>query len=107
MSATRVDSATKREPSVHHQDVHDVHQQDVREAEKLGIEVDEVVVTRISEEDLMRISRECLDFHSKAGFYIVLITLCMGFNMAGYVLSGLCLYSWTLTGTTDMVWIGA
>lgn len=61
----------------------------MREAEKLGVEVDEVVVTRVSEEDMMRISRECLDFHSKAGFYTVLVTLCMGFNMAGYVHSGL------------------
>lgn len=86
MAATRVDSTAKPEPDVHHHDVpHDVHQQDVREAEKLGVEVDEVVVTRISEEDMMRTSRECLDFHSRTGFYIVLITLCMGFNMAGYV----------------------
>lgn len=75
MSATRVDSTTKTETDLHHQDV--------REAEKLGVEVDEVVVTRFSDEDLMRISRDCLDFHSKAGFHIVLITLVMGFNMAG------------------------
>lgn len=75
MSATRVDSTTKVETDVHHQDV--------REAEKLGVEVDEVVISRISEEDLVRISRECLDMHSMTGFHIVLITLVMGFNMAG------------------------
>lgn len=75
MSATRVDSTIKNEADVHHQDV--LH------AEKLGVEIDEVVVTRISEEDLMQISRDCLDFHSRTGFYLVLITLCMGFNMAG------------------------
>lgn len=75
MSTTRVDSVGKTDADVHHQDV--------REAEKLGVEVDEVVVTRISDEDLMRISRECLDFHSNTGFHIVLITLVMGFNMAG------------------------
>lgn len=63
----------------------DVHHQDVREAEKLGVEVDEVVVTRISEEDMMQISRDCLDFHSRTGYHIVLITLVMGFNMAGFV----------------------
>lgn len=84
MAATRVDSTTKHDPAdVHHQDVKDVHQQDVREAEKLGVQVDEVVATRISEEDLMRISRECLDMRSSAGLSIVLITLSMGFNMAG------------------------
>lgn len=75
MAATRVDSTTKTEADVHHQDV--------REAEKLGVEVDEVVVTRISEEDMLRISKECLDFHSRTGFYLVLITLTMGFNAAG------------------------
>lgn len=75
MSATRVDSTTKVETDIHHEDV--------RQAEKLGVEVDEVVVTRISEEDLMIISRECLDFHSRAGFRIALVTLVMGFNMAG------------------------
>lgn len=75
MSATRIDSATKA--------VTDVHQEDLREAEKLGVGVDEVVITRISDEDLNRISRECLNMNSKAGFYIGLITLTMGFNMAG------------------------
>lgn len=60
-----------------------IHHQDVREAEKLGVTVDEVIVTRISDEDLMRISQDCLDMHSRTGFYIVLITLVMGFNMAG------------------------
>lgn len=77
MSATRVDSTVKTATDVHHQDV--------REAEKLGVEIDEVVVTRISEEDMIQISRDCLDFHSSAGFSIVLITLTMGFNMAGSV----------------------
>lgn len=62
-----------------------VHRNDVFEAEKLGVDVEEVVVTRISEEDLMRISRECLDIHSRTGYRIALITLVMGFNMAGYV----------------------
>lgn len=75
MSVTRVDSTTKMDADLHHQDV--------REAEKLGVEVDEVVVSRISEEDMMRISRECLDMHSRTGFHIALITLVMGFNMAG------------------------
>lgn len=75
MSVERVDSTTKVDADVHHQDV--------REAEKLGVNVDEVVVNRISEEDLMRISRECLDIRSRTGFHIVLITLVMGFNMAG------------------------
>lgn len=75
MSATRIDSATKA--------VHDVHHEDLREAEKLGVEVEEVAVTRISEEDLLQISRECLSMNSKAGFYICLITMTMGFNMAG------------------------
>lgn len=75
MSVTKVDSTTKMDASVQHQDV--------REAEKLGVDVDEVVVTRISDEDLMQISRDCLDIHSKTGFYIALITLVMGFNMAG------------------------
>lgn len=77
MSLRAVDSAVKTEGDVHHQDV--------REAEKLGVEVDEVVVTRISEEDMMQISKDCLDFHSRAGFQMVLITLVMGFNMAGFV----------------------
>lgn len=76
MAATRVDSTTKHDPA-------DVHHQDVHKAEKLGVQVDEVVATRISEEDLMRISRECLDMRSTAGLSIVLITLSMGFNMAG------------------------
>lgn len=60
-----------------------VHRKDELEAEKLGVDVEEVVVTRISEEDLMRISRECLDIHSQTGWRIALITLVMGFNMAG------------------------
>lgn len=107
MAATRVDSTTKQEPDVHHQDVQDVHQQDAREAEKLGVEIDEVVVTRISEEDLLRISKECLDFHSRTGFYIALITLCMGFNMAGYVQMLPYMWAWRLIVITDMVWIGA
>lgn len=72
---TRVDPTTKTGVDIHHEDV--------REAEKLGVEVDEVVVARISDEDLMQISRDCLDFHSGTGFSIVLITLVMGFNMAG------------------------
>lgn len=75
MAVSRVDSTTRN--------AGDVHYQDVREAEKLGVEVDEVVVTRISEEDMLKISRDCLDFHSTTGFRIVLITLVMGFNMAG------------------------
>lgn len=75
MSATRLDSTIRVGTDVHHQDV--------REAEKLGIEVNEVAVARISEDDLVRISRDCLNFHSWAGFQIVLITLVMGFNMAG------------------------
>lgn len=75
MSITRVDSTTKAETDIYHQDV--------REAEKLGINLDEVVVARISEEDLVSMSRECLDMHSRTGFHIVLITLVMGFNMAG------------------------
>lgn len=77
MSSTAVGSAVKPDG--------DVHRQDVLEAEKLGVEVDEVVVTRISDEDMMQISRDCLDFHSRTGFHIVLITLVMGFNMAGFV----------------------
>lgn len=60
-----------------------VHRKDALEAEKLGVDVEEVVVTRISEEDLIRISRECLDIHSPTGWRIALITLVMGFNMAG------------------------
>lgn len=60
-----------------------VHRKDELEAEKLGVDVEEVVVTRISEEDLIRISRECLDIHSPTGWRIALITLVMGFNMAG------------------------
>lgn len=82
MAATRFDSTTKHESAVR-QEIKDVHQQDVHKAEKLGVQVDEVVATRISEEDLMRISRECLDMRSSAGLSIVLITLSMGFNMAG------------------------
>ncbi|PSR78938.1 sugar transporter [Coniella lustricola] len=74
--ATRVDSTAKTETNI--------HQQDVREAEKRGVAVDEVIVTRISDDDLMRISQDCLDMHSRTGRYIVLITLVMGFNMAGY-----------------------
>ncbi|KAK7730502.1 hypothetical protein SLS63_005747 [Diaporthe eres] len=61
-----------------------LHRKDAIEAEKLGVDVEEVVVTRISEEDLIRISRECLDIHSPTGWRIALITLVMGFNMAGY-----------------------
>lgn len=64
--------------------VTNVHRNDALEAEKLGVDVEEVVVTRISEEDLVRISRECLDIHSATGYRIALITLVMGFNMAGY-----------------------
>lgn len=62
-----------------------VHDKDTLQAEKLGVDVEEVVVTRISEEDLMRISRECLDIRSPTGWRIALITLVMGFNMAGYL----------------------
>lgn len=60
-----------------------VHDKDALQAEKLGVDVEEVVVTRISEEDLIRISRECLDIHSPTGWRIALVTLVMGFNMAG------------------------
>lgn len=77
MSPTFVESTAKADVDVHHQDV--------REAEKLGVAVDEVVVTRISDEDMMQVSRDCLDIHSRAGFQMVLITLVMGFNMAGFV----------------------
>lgn len=76
MSTTaRIDSDTKSEPNIHHNDI--------CEAEKLGVDVEEVVVTRVSEEDLMQISRDCLDVHSRTGFRITLIVLVMGFNMAG------------------------
>lgn len=75
MSVTRFDSTTKVGTDVHHQDA--------READKLGVDVDEVIVTRLSEEDLIRVSRDCLDLHSRTGIRIVLITLVMGFNMAG------------------------
>ncbi|POS77460.1 sugar transporter [Diaporthe helianthi] len=63
--------------------VSNVHNKDALQAEKLGVDVEEVAVTRISEEDLMRISRGCLDIHSPTGWRIALITLVMGFNMAG------------------------
>lgn len=75
MTTARVDSASKAEPNIHHNDI--------REAEKLGVDVEEVVVTRVSEEDLMQISRDCLDIQSKTGFRLTLIVLVMGFNMAG------------------------
>lgn len=74
-STTRIDSATKSEPNIRHDDI--------REAEKLGVDVEEVVVTRVSEEDLMQISRDCLEFRSRTGFRLTLIVLVMGFNMAG------------------------
>lgn len=75
-TTTRIESGTKEQPHVFHDDV--------AQAQKLGVDVDDVVATRMTDEDMMRISAESLNVKSKTGWRIFLIMFVMGCNQAGF-----------------------